>query len=481
MLTRRTAAGATAAALSALPALLVLGPAPASARQQLDDAGIQSAIVADYLADDSIPSQRIDVDVQDGIVNLEGSVYNLLARDRAVKVAEAIKGVRSVVSMIEVNPVQRTDAQIRQDVREALLYDPTTDSYDIKAAVANGAVILRGQVRSYEQKQLSEQVVEGVRGVKAIDDELTVDYAATRPDIEIQAEIARLLDSDVRVDSRNIDVTVDEGKARLTGFATSAREKSRAASDAWVAGVRSVANDLEVRWWRKSDDLKRRVFQLRTDEQIEKAVKDAFLYDPRVESFNVLVHSRDGRVTLRGKVENLAAKKAAEGDAKHAAGVWSVVDQIAVRPQPFVADAMVVKRVQAALQRNPYLDRHDLTVSCYNGKVYLYGTTDTRFERSQAERAAWATSGVVDVQDNILVRQTWAWKSDAEIEQAIKDQLFWSPVVDNNEIQVTVENGVATLRGTVDTWHEYSTAAENAYQGGAKTVENRLHVKGAER
>jgi osmotically-inducible protein OsmY len=41
---------------------------------------------------------------------------------------------------------------------------------------------------------------------------------------------------------------------------------------------------------------------------------------------------------------------------------------------------------------------------------------------------------------------------------------------------VKVENGVATLPGTVDNWRERDAAAKNAYDGGAVLVRNKLKV-----
>jgi len=42
---------------------------------------------------------------------------------------------------------------------------------------------------------------------------------------------------------------------------------------------------------------------------------------------------------------------------------------------------------------------------------------------------------------------------------------------------VTIEDGVATLTGTVDSWSEYDAATENAYEGGATWVDNDLMIE----
>lgn len=67
-------------------------------------------------------------------------------------------------------------------------------------------------------------------------------------------------------------------------------------------------------------------------------------------------------------------------------------------------------------------------------------------------------------------------KTDWEIERNIKDELFWSPFVDADQVKVEVDNGVAELTGTVDTWSEREAAGENALEGGALIVDNDLAV-----
>jgi osmotically-inducible protein OsmY len=71
-------------------------------QEKLNDVNIRSAIIADLKSNDAVPSHLIDVKVNNGVVTLEGSVYNILEADKAVQVAESIKGVRSVVSLMEV-------------------------------------------------------------------------------------------------------------------------------------------------------------------------------------------------------------------------------------------------------------------------------------------------------------------------------------------------------------------------------------------
>jgi osmotically-inducible protein OsmY len=58
-----------------------------------------------------------------------------------------------------------------------------------------------------------------------------------------------------------------------------------------------------------------------------------------------------------------------------------------------------------------------------------------------------------------------------------REELFWSPFVEGDEIDLRVENGAVTLYGTVDSWAEYNTVTNNAFEGGATRVNNNLIVR----
>jgi len=68
-------------------------------------------------------------------------------------------------------------------------------------------------------------------------------------------------------------------------------------------------------------------------------------------------------------------------------------------------------------------------------------------------------------------------RSDREIREDVRDELWWSPFVDEEQVEVSVEDGTVTLAGTVDTPGEKRAALENAYEGGATWVRNELQVQ----
>ena len=466
-----------------LTAIVLLGilSSPLLARK-IEDKEIKMAVERELFANAAVSSHFIDVNTDEGIVTLSGSVDNILAREKATEIAETLKGVRSVVNRITVKPIVRPDKEIRKDVQRALLIDPATDSYEIKVTVRKAAVTLTGTVESWQEKQLCAQVTRGVKGVKDVRNEIAVASTSVRPDSEIKPEIERTLRSDVWVDSAFIDVKVKDGAVTLSGSVGSAAEKSQAFEHAWVAGVKSVdSTKLEVKWWLRDEMRRGEEYVTKTDKEIEKAVKDAFFYDPRVFSFNPSVYVDNGVVTLTGIVGNLRAKKAAEQDARNTLGVWRVKNYLKVRPRTLKKDDQLAKDVRLALSLDPIVEKHQVNVSVLNGKVYLYGWVDSSYERIQAESVASRIKGVVEVDNGLQVAsRRWSretQKSDWEIRQDIRDELWWSPYVDSDKVTVTVKDGIVTLTGTVDSWREWWAASDKAYDGGATRVHNYLKVK----
>ena len=458
--------------------LMLATPPGRAQKPEITDEEITNAIESELWTDDAVNPNTVDVSTKQGIVTFTGTADSVLAKDRAAAIAETTVGVRGVVNRIEVAPrIERTDKELQNAVTDALLADPATDAYEIDASVAAGVVTLTGAVDSWAEKDLCSVVAKGVRGVKDVNNELDVDYKVTRSDYDIQEEIEARLANDVRIDDNLITVEVEDGEVRLSGTAGSLAEKRRARTDAWVAGVTSVdADALDIEWWARDDMRRKSAYTARSDDEIEQAVKDAFLYDPRVYSFEPDVEVTGGTVALRGTVDNLRAKRAAEQDARNVVGVWRVKNNLKVRPKVVPPDEELETRVADALSESPYINRYDVDVDVSSGWATLSGNVNTSFEAQEAERVAEGVKGVVRVFNNLDYEREWVWKPDWEIKADIEDQLFWSPFVDSDEISVKVDGGIVTLTGTVDTWAERQDAEENAYDGGAKHVNNNLVV-----
>jgi len=466
---------------------------------------ISDHVEDEMLFDQAVFAHKIDTSTDDGIVQLSGEVNNLLAKRRAAKIAEAVRGVRAVVNNIDVIPDQeRSDQKIQKDIENALLQNPATESFEVTTSVNDGFAILNGSVESWQEKKLAEKVAAGVAGVRGVNNSIVVNYDTQRPDSELAREIREILKWDVYVPNHGlIDVEVTDGEVQLDGSVGSAAGITRAYSKSWVTGVEAVdITDLEVESWPADNRLRNDSYISATDKEIRKAVLDAMLYDPQVNSFNVMAYVNNRSVTLRGTVDNLKAKRAAGQNARNTAGVLNVNNRLKVRlTEATPTDETIEQNVEDALIRNPYVQSYEISTIVNNGEVNLYGTVDSFYEKSQAEEVASSVRGTIVVDNNLVVMNTedpylydplvdetsdyeYQWdldstplESDYEIAEEVRSEIFWSPFVDSDQVTVAVDDGTATLTGTVDSWTERDSADEKAYEGGAIFVDTDLIVK----
>ena len=481
--------------------LLLFAVTSLFAVEEVTDQNITNAVGYELMYNSTVPAYRIDVNTENGIVTLSGTVSNLLAEDRAVKIARTVKGVKAVIDNIKVDTPYRSDMTLKNEVTDALLEDPATDSYEIGVEANDGTLTLTGTVNSWQEKQLAEFVAKGVEGVKKIQNDINIHYDLRRSDQDIKADIVQSLKNDVRIDQALLNVNVNNGNVILSGTVGSANELSLAVSESWVMGVQSVkADDVDVKEWARNKDLRENKYVAKTDKQLKDAINHAFLYDPRVLEFNPEVTVTNGIVSLTGEVDNLKAKRAAGQDAKNVVGVVMVNNYLKVRPTFIPEDNKLAANVENALKKDPLISKKEINVTANNGLVYLNGTVDNNFEKMQAENVASKTKGVLAVENNLKVnnendqyftsyygwnsffppaqvRSTSHYQTDKEIKNQIESQLWWSPYVNKDEVNVTVTNGVATLTGTVETKREKLMAQINALEGGAKDVNNDLIVK----
>lgn len=473
------------------------------AKSGMTDQQVSDKVEDELLFDRGVSSSKIDVITNSGIVTLSGSANNVLSKERAARIAETVKGVRSVVNRIQVKASSdRSDSDIREDVEQALLNDPAADSYEITTTVRNGKVTLEGTVDSYQERDLAKAVAKGVRGVTGIDDQIEVHYKIDRSDAEIEQEVEQSLRWDVHIDDNLIAVSVSDGTVTLSGTVGSAAEKRLAVNTAWAAGVRSVDDsNLLVGRWARDEELRGEKYVIKSESEVRQAIKDALLYDPRVNLFNVDVEVAGRMATLRGVVDNLQAKRAAEQDARNTVGVNFVDNRLKVRLDDPPADIEIADDIRSAFRRDPFVERFEIVTTVVDGTAHLYGLVDSYFEKNRADELASRVQGVVDVENHLNVddetpyiydpyvddgyidrdelfgyERRSPYLSDSQIKDEINDEMWWSPFVDSEQVNVSVDDGVATLTGAVDSWSERRAATENAYEGGATLVDNELTV-----
>ncbi len=197
------------------------------------------------------------------------------------------------------------------------------------------------------------------------------------------------------------------------------------------------------------------MWQLKSDAQLERDVREELAFDPRVGEKAIAVSAKDGVVTLTGSVPTYAAKFAANHDAERVNGVRSVVEHIDVSLPDMHArsDADLAKAVADALRWDVEVPAGQIKASVRDGWVTLEGSVDWEYQRSGAEGAVRYLAGVKGLSDLILVSPSPA--SSVDVKQHIKAALTRSAEADAQRITVdTVDGSSVTLRGTIHSWAE---------------------------
>jgi len=213
----------------------------------------------------------------------------------------------------------------------------------------------------------------------------------TRTDEEIQKDVLAELKWDAQVQPNEIGVSVKDNIVTLTGWVDSYLKKWSAEEAAHkVAGVKAVANDIEVK-----------LATERTDADIAAAAVRALEWDAFVPSSQVHVTVSKGWVTLKGEVEWQYQKQDAERVVRRLLGVKGVTNLISVKPRITPTD--LKRKIEDALLRNAKFDASRISVEVQGSKAILKGTVRSWAEREEAEREAWSAPGIIDVDNRITV------------------------------------------------------------------------------
>lgn len=447
----------------------------------VNDIQINRAIRERIAADLTLSSQNVTVASTDGVVTVNGSVDNLPSKDKVLRIAGAIRGVRAVVDEAAVKPVSRPDHLILGDVERALQSDPATEKDVIKVTVDNGVVTLKGQVDSWQEKQLLTGVAMAVSGVKQIDNAVVVnrDLTAKRTDAEIASAVKQRLGFDIWLNGSLVDANVKDGVVTLSGVVASPELKNRAIADAQVTGVVGVAEEgLVINWWSQTRNRRANEFQVRTDPEIAQAVRDAFLYDARLKVHAPDVSVQNGEVMLAGQLDNMPARLAAEEDAGNTVGVNNVIDEVVVVPGVDVSDADVERSAKAAIARDRLGRPNEVSFSSNAGKLTVRGSVRTPEEAREVMTAMATVPGVTGIVNELQVRPSVVPPTPAALKLAVETRLFLDPRVDFQRVNVTVDaDRTVILNGTVDNAQEVRVAREAAIDVGAPRVQSELQVR----
>ncbi|MRG45326.1 BON domain-containing protein [Chitinophaga sp. SYP-B3965] len=212
-------------------------------------------------------------------------------------------------------------------------------------------------------------------------------------DLQIQKNVMDELQWDPVLNASEIAVTVKDGIVTLSGFVNSYSRKLAAENAAKrIKNVRAVAIDLEVKM---PDDEKR------TDADIAAAVLEAFKWNSFVPEDAMKVSVEDGWVTIEGEVEWQFQRESVSSAIKNLVGVHGIRNLLKVKPK---VTAIIIKDVvKKALERSAAIEATGVDTLIEGGRIVLKGKVRSWAEWREVEKAVWATPGVLEVKNDLIV------------------------------------------------------------------------------
>lgn len=142
-------------------------------------------------------------------------------------------------------------------------------------------------------------------------------------------------------------------------------------------------------------------------------------------------------------------------------------------------DEKILADVAEQLNWDARVESKDISIKVMNGNVDLEGEVPTMTGKSAATNDAEQVDGVASVANNldIQIPQTKTIPADTQILENIRTSLSFNSDVESYKIDVNVDNGWATLEGTVEAYWEKISAEEEVLDiNGVLGVSNNIAV-----
>jgi len=149
------------------------------------DAWITTKVKTTLLFHRSV-SAITEVNTKDGVVTLKGEADNLAEKDLTTEYAKDVDGVKDVKNEMTVakTPKKKTDdtagekiddASITALVKMSLFSHRSTSAVNTKVVTDNGVVALSGKAKNAAEKDLVTKLVKDIKGVKSVNNQMTVE------------------------------------------------------------------------------------------------------------------------------------------------------------------------------------------------------------------------------------------------------------------------------------------------------------------
>jgi osmotically-inducible protein OsmY len=225
------------------------GAAPPAIPTAAEDEAIRQRIEERLRKANLTPQAEVAVSVEGGRAVLSGTATQLYAARQAERLAA--KEARSVDSRIRVEPEPRSDAQIAQEVRQAVLgYIHYTVFDGVEARVQDGQVWLGGSVRHPYRRDDIEAEVARITGVREVHNDIRVQSLSSH-DEDLRQQLYRAIYGGVlsgrdSISNPPVHILVDRGRVVLAGSVATRGERALVENLARQSAAFAVDNRLQV-------------------------------------------------------------------------------------------------------------------------------------------------------------------------------------------------------------------------------------------
>ena len=122
----------------------------------------------------SVPRSRIKLVVQHGWITLKGNVDYQYEKEAAEDAVRGLRGVTGIRNAIVVTPSSISPRDIKQKIEKALERAAQVDAQKIIVETEGGKVTLRGDVRTWAERQEAERAAWAAPGVFAIENDIRI-------------------------------------------------------------------------------------------------------------------------------------------------------------------------------------------------------------------------------------------------------------------------------------------------------------------
>jgi osmotically-inducible protein OsmY len=255
-----------------------------------------------------------------------------LARETRSPLRSSLLPLAITASLFGQSPLKanETDDRIEAAAKTSYVFRTFLIDDTIKTTSKDGVVTLTGSVKDVTHKQLAEDTVVGLPGVKSVVNQIEAkESPPENSDTWLYLKVKSTLAYHRSVSAFNTQVEMKEGTAILKGEASSQAQKDLVTEYTKdVVGIKGVQNEMTIT--NPSKPTEPTTAEMIDDASITAQVRMALLSHRSTSILSTMVSTSDGIVTVGGRANNVAEIDLVTKLVTDINGVKSVVNSMSI-------------------------------------------------------------------------------------------------------------------------------------------------------